>query len=76
MPSFAQLLTLPNLQRNLLFTTFLETPHFSQFLEGCAIVRNSLFIHNAITLFSTYIGFYNFYAEKLPSYDKFNWSLG
>ena len=68
----AQLLTLPNLQRNLLFTTFLKTVLLSQLVESCIIIRNSPTVRDAISLFHTYIAFHNFYAKKPPPYDKFN----
>ena len=63
MPSSEQLLSLPNLQRNLLYTSFLESPILSHLLESRAAVRNSPALLNAISLFRTYVAFRNFYAE-------------
>ena len=76
MPSSEQLLSLPNLQRNLLFTAFLETPSLACILESRATVHNSPAIHNAIGLFCTYIAFRNFYAEKPAPYDEYNGQMG
>ena len=76
MPSSEQLLSLPNLQRNLLFTCFLETPSLARILESRAAVRNSPAIRNAINLFRTYVAFRNFYAEKTAPYDKYDGQMG
>ena len=76
MPSSKQLLSLPNLQRNLLFTCFLETPSLARILESRAAVRNSPAIRNAINLFRTYIAFCNFYAERPAPWDETNGQLG
>ena len=68
MPTSNQLLMLLNLQRNLLFTTFLKTVPLAQLLESRAIVRNSPTIKDVISLFHTYIAFCNFYAKNhLPT---------
>ena len=76
MPSSEQLLSLPNLQRNLLFTCFLETPSLARILESRAAVRNSPAIRNAIDLFRTYVAFRNFYAEKPAPYDEYDRQMG
>ena len=76
MPSSDQLLSLPNLQRNLLFTAFLETPTLFRILESRAAVRNSPAIRNAIRLFHTYVAFHNFYAEKPGPYDEYDGQMG
>ena len=76
MPSSEQLLSLPNLQRNLLFTCFLETPSRARILESRAAVRNSPAIRNAIDLFRTYVAFRNFYAEKPAPYDEYDGQMG
>ena len=76
MPSSEQLLSLPNLQRNLLFTCFLETPSLARILESRAAVRNSPAVRNAIDLFRTYVAFRNFYAEKPPPYDECDGQMG
>ena len=76
MPSSEQLLSLPNLQRNLLFTCFLETPSLARILESRAAVRNSPAIRNAIDLFCTYVAFRNFYAEKPAPYDEYDGQMG
>ena len=76
MPSSEQLLSLPNLQRNLLFTCFLETPSLARILESRAAVRNSPAIRNAIDLFCTYVTFRNFYAEKPAPYDEYDGQMG
>ena len=76
MPSSEQLLSLPNLQRNLLFTCFLETPTLARILESRAAVRNSPAIRNAIDLFHTYVAFRNFYAEKPGPYDEYDRQMG
>ena len=76
MPSSEQLLSLPNLQRNLLFTCFLETPSLARILESRAAVRNSPAIRNAIDLFRTYVAFRNFYAEKPAPYDEYDGQMG
>ena len=76
MPSSKQLLSLPNLQRNLLFTSFLETPSLARILESRAAVQNSPAIRNAIDLFRTYVAFRNFYAEKPAPYDEYDGQMG
>ena len=76
MPSSNQLLSLPNLQRNLLFTCFLESPTLSRILESRAAIRNSPAIRNAIDLFRTYVAFRNFYAEKPAPHDEYNGQMG
>ena len=76
MPSSEQLLSLPNLQRNLLFTSFLETPSLARILESRAAVRNSPAIRNAIDLFRTYVAFRNFYAEKPAPFDEYDGQMG
>ena len=76
MPSSKQLLSLPNLQRNLLFTCFLETPSLARILESRAAVRNSPAIRNAINLFRTYVALQNFYAEKPAPYDEYDGQMG
>ena len=76
MPSSEQLLSLPNLQRNLLFTCFLETPSLARILESRAAVRNSPAIRNAIDLFRTYVAFRNFYAEKPAPFDEYDGQMG
>ena len=76
MPSSEQLLSLPNLQRNLLFTCFLESPSLARILESRAAVRNSPAIRNTINLFCTYVAFRNFYAEKLAPYDEYDGQMG
>ena len=76
MPSSEQLLSLPNLQRNLLFTCFLETPSLACILESRAAVRNSPAIRNAIDLFRTYVAFRNFYAKKPAPYDEYDGQMG
>ena len=76
MPSSEQLLSLPNLQRNLLFTCFLESPSLARILESRAAVRNSPAIRNAIDLFHTYVAFRNFYAEKPGPYDEYDGQMG
>ena len=76
MPSSEQLLSLPNLQRNLLFTCFLETPSLARILESRAAVRNSPAIRNAIDLFHTYVAFRNFYAEKPAPHDEYDGQMG
>ena len=76
MPSSEQLLSLSNLQRNLLFTCFLETPSLARILESRAAIRNSPAIRNAIDLFRTYVAFRNFYAEKPPPYDEYDGQMG
>ena len=76
MPSSEQLLSLPNLQRNLLFTSFLETPSLARILKSRAAVRNSPAIRNAIDLFHTYVAFRNFYAEKPAPHDKYDGQMG
>ena len=76
MPSSEQLLSLPNLQRNLLFTCFLKTPSLARILESRAAIRNSPAIRNAIDLFRTYVAFRNFYAEKPAPYDKYDGQMG
>ena len=76
MPSSEQLLSLPNLQRNLLFTCFLETPSLARILESRAAVRNSPAIRNAIDLFRTYVAFRNFYAEKPAPHDEYDGQMG
>ena len=76
MPSSEQLLSLPNLQRNLLFTCFLETPSLAHILESRAAVRNSPAIRNAIDLFRTYVAFRNFYAEKPAPYNEYDGQMG
>ena len=76
MPSSEQLLSLPNLQRNLLFTCFLETPSLARILESRAAVRNSPAIRNAIDLFRTYVAFRNFYAEKPGPHDEYDGQMG
>ena len=76
MPSSEQLLSLPNLQRNLLFTCFLETPSLARILESRAAVQNSPTIRNAIDLFRTYVAFQNFYAEKPAPYDEYDGQMG
>ena len=76
MPSSKQLLSLPNLQRNLLFTCFLETPSLARILESRAAVQNSPAIRNAIDLFRTYVAFRNFYAEKPAPYDEYDGQMG
>ena len=76
MPSSEQLLSLPNLQRNLLFTCFLETPSLARILESRAAVRNSPAIRNAIDLFRTYVAFRNFYAEKPTPYNEYDGQMG
>ena len=76
MPSSNQLLSLPNLQRNLLFTCFLETPSLAHILESRATVRNSPALRNAIDLFRTYIAFRNFYAEKPGPWDEYDGQMG
>ena len=76
MPSSTQLLALPNLQRNLLHTFFLETPSRSQLIKSHAIVRNSPAIKDTTSLFHTYIAFCDYYAEKPPPYDEHNWAMG
>ena len=76
MPSSEQLLSLPNLQRNLLFTSFLESPSLARILESRAAVRNSPAIRNAIDLFRTYVAFRNFYAEKPGPYDEYDGQMG
>ena len=76
MPSSEQLLSLPNLQRNLLFTAFLETPSLARILESRAAVRNSPAIRNAIDLFRTYVAFRNFYAEKPAPHDEYDGQMG
>ena len=76
MPSSEQLLSLPNLQRNLLFTCFLETPSLARILESRAAVRNSPAIRNAIDLFRTYVAFRNFYAKKPAPYDEYDGQMG
>ena len=76
MPSSEQLLSLPNLQRNLLFTCFLETPSLARILESRAAVRNSPAVRNAIDLFRTYVAFWNFYAEKPAPHDEYDRQMG
>ena len=76
MPSSEQLLSLPNLQRNLLFTVFLETPSLACILKSRAAIRNSPAIRDAIGLFCTYVTFRNFYAEKPAPYDKYDGQMG
>ena len=76
MPSSDQLLSLPDLQRNLLFTSFLESPTLFRILESRAAVCNSPAIRNAINLFHTYIAFRNFYAEKPAPYDEYDGQMG
>ena len=76
MPSSEQLLSLPNLQRNLLFTCFLKTPSLARILESRAAVRNSPAIRNTIDLFRTYVTFWNFYAEKPAPYDEYDGQMG
>ena len=76
MPSSEQLLSLPNLQRNLLFTCFLESPSLAHILESRAAIRNSPTIHNTIDLFRTYIAFCNFYAERPGPWDEINGQMG
>ena len=76
MPSSEQLLSLPNLQRNLLFTCFLETPSLARILESRAAVRNSPAIRNAIDLFRTYVAFQNFYAEKPAPHNEYDGQMG
>ena len=76
MPSSKQLLSLPNLQRNLLFTCFLESPTLSRVLESRAAVRNSPAIRNTINLFHTYVAFRNFYAERPGPWDEINRQMG
>ena len=76
MPSSKQLLSLPNLQRNLLFSAFLETFSLTRILESRAAIRNSPTIHNTISLFHTYVAFRNFYTEKPPSYNKYDRQMG
>ena len=76
MPSSDQLLSLPNLQRNLLFTCFLETPSLARILESRAAVRNSPALRNTIDLFRTYVAFRNFYAEKPAPYDEYDGQMG
>ena len=76
MPSSDQLLSLPNLQRNLLFTSFLESPTLFRILESRAAVRNSPAIRNAINLFHTYVAFRNFYAEKPAPHDEYDGQMG
>ena len=76
MPSSKQLLSLPNLQRNLLFTVFLETPSLACILKSRATIRNFPAIHDAIRLFCTYIAFHNFYTEKPAPYDEYDGQMG
>ena len=76
MPSSEQLLSLPNLQRNLLFTCFLETPSLAHILESRAAVRNSPAIRNTIDLFRTYVTLRNFYAKKPAPYDEYDGQMG
>ena len=76
MPSSEQLLSLPKLQRNLLFTCFLETPSLARILESRAAVRNSPAIRNAIDIFRTYVAFRNFYAEKPAPFDEYDGQMG
>ena len=76
MPSSEQLLSLPNLQRNLLFTSFLESPSLARILESRAAVCNSPAICNAIDLFCTYITFCNFYTEKPEPWDEYDGQMG
>ena len=76
MPSSDQLLSLPNLQRNLLFTCFLKTPSLARILESRAAVRNSPAIRNTIDLFHTYVTFRNFYAEKPAPHDEYDGQMG
>ena len=76
MPSANQLLSLPNLQRNLLYTCFLETPSLPRILESRAAVRNSPAIRNAIDLFHTYVAFRNFYTEKPTPHDEYDGQMG
>ena len=76
MPSSDQLLFLPNLQRNLLFTCFLESPSLARILESRAAVRNSPAIRNALDLFHTYVTFCNFYAEKPGPWDETDRQMG
>ena len=76
MPSSEQLLSLPNLQRNLLFTAFLKTPSLVRILKSRAAVRNSPAICNAIGLFRTYVAFHNFYAKKPAPYDEYDGQMG
>ena len=76
MPSSEQLLSLPNLQRNLLFTCFLETPSLARILESRAAVRNSPAICNAIDLFCTYVAFRNSSAKKPAPYDEYDGQMG
>ena len=76
MPSSNQLLSLPDLQRNLLFTSFLESPTLFHILEFQAAVRNSPAIQNTINLFRTYVAFRNFYAKKPAPYDEYDGQMG
>ena len=76
MPSSKQLLSLPNLQRNLLFTSFLETPSLARILESRAAIRNSPAVRNAIDLFRTYVAFRNYYAEKPSPHDEYDRQMG
>ena len=76
MPSSAQLLILPALQRNLLFTSFFKTLSLSHLLKSHAIVHNSPAIRDAITFFQVYIVFCNYYAKKTPPYNHSNRAMG
>ena len=76
MPSSDQLLSLPNLQRNLLFTSFLKSPTLFHIVESRAAVHNSPAIRNTINLFHTYVAFRNFYVEKPAPYDEYDGQMG